>query len=186
MRRILLLLALASAAAACATAQAKQPVAVPPLEVPLVPGRVIEPMPVEAPPPPPEPVPELPPPPAPKPLRPSPPARATEKPEPKPEPPVEAGPAPVVPPPPVVPPLRTANTPDTAEFSRQIRDVLDHAGKTLNSINYQALKTGPRREYDDAKKQITLAEDKLKSGDFELAGRLAEKADKIATGLQGR
>jgi hypothetical protein len=186
MKRLLLLLALVVPAAACASAQAKQPVESPSLEVPPAPPRVFEPLPRVAPPPP-EPVPELPAPPAANTRpRPAPQSRETAKPDPKPEPPpVEPAP-PVTAPPPAVPPLRTPNTPEGAEASRLIRDLLDRASKTLATVDYRVLPAGRRKEYDDAKQSILLAEDKLKSGDLDLAKNLAEKADKIAAQLQGR
>lgn len=186
MKKMLLLLALLAPAAACASAQAKQkPVESPTLEVPPAPPRVFEPLPRAAPPPP-EPIPELPAPPATSQRPRQTPVRETAKPEPKPEPPpVEAAPV-VTPPPPVVPPLRTPNTPDGAEASRLIREILDRASRTLGTVDYRGLPAGRRKEYDDAKQSITLADEKLKSGDLDLAKNLAEKADKIAAQLQGR
>ena len=182
MKRMLLVVALLAPAAGCASAQAKQAVESPTLEVPPAPPRVFEPLP-RATPPAPEPVPALPPAPAPQPRpRPQGPPREPVKPEPKPEPPV-ADPAIPVAPPPVVPPLRTPNTPDSAS---QIREILDRASRALSAVDYRNLRPGPRKEYDDAKQSITLAEDKLKSGDYDLAKNLAEKAEKIAAQLQSR
>ncbi len=187
MRKIVLALAACAFAvsAACASAQAKTPPARPNLEVPPAPPRVIE-----APPPPepalPDPVSELP---ASMPTtpRPRPPVRETQKPETKPAEPPPAEP-PAAPPAAVVatvPPLRTPGTPDPAGASRQVRDILDRAKKTLGSIDYQRLNPARRGEYDRANLMIKEAEEAVKSEKFDYAKNLADKADQIAKELQG-
>jgi outer membrane biosynthesis protein TonB len=166
----------------CASAQAKTPPNMPALEVPPPPPRVIDASP-PAEPPPPEPVITLPSVPVNPRPRQTPPSREPAKPEPKTEPPpVVEPPAPIQPP---VPPLRTPGTPD-AEASRQVREVIDRAKKTLGSIDYRALTPQQRAQYDSAKMLITQSEDALKSTNFEFARNLADKAERIARELQGR
>ena len=174
----------ALASGACATATAKIPADRPTLEVPPPPPRVIEPTPqpeVSMP----EPVGELPPASLPNP-RPKPvPNREAPRAEPKPETPaVETVPpvAPVAPP----PQLRTPGTADGAEAARQVHDVLDRANKTLASIDYRKLNTARRGEYDTAKNLIKQSEDALKASNFDIARKLADKADQIGKELQTR
>jgi outer membrane biosynthesis protein TonB len=184
MRKLFLAVAVCGLAlnAACASAQAKSPPTLPNLEVPPAPPRVIEatplPEPVQ-----PEPVSDLPPP-TPSTPRPRPQTRETAKPEPKPETP-PAEPPPAAPPAPAVAPLRTPATADSAEASRQVRDILDRASKTLASINYQRLTSARRAEYERAKLMIKESEAAVKAENFPYARNLAEKADQIAKELQG-
>jgi hypothetical protein len=188
MRKLLLSIAVAGLAAsgACATTQAKSPADRPNLEVPPVPPRVIEAKLLE--PPPPAPV-EEPPPVAPLPPRPrtQPAPRDTAKADPKPVepvptevPPVSAAPAAPV------PQLRTPSTVDGAEATRQIHDVIERAKRGLGAIDYGRLSAERRSQYDQAKLMVTQAENQLKDSNFELAAKTAEKADRLATELQGR
>jgi hypothetical protein len=157
----------------------------PSLEVPPVPARVIEPAPLPSPPPGPEPVGDLPPA---SPTKPKPqPPRDTAKPDPKVEaPPAEAAPPPAQPSAPAVPPLRTANTPDSNEATRQIRDINDRAMKTLNTLDYQNLSNERKAQWQNAKLLISQSEDALRASNFEFARNLAEKAERLAKELQGR
>jgi len=187
MKRLALLMLLVPVAAGCASAQAKSNADRPNLEVPAPPPRVIESRAVyEAPPP--EPVPDLP---APSPSlprpRPVPPARDS-KPDPKPELPPAEVPPPVTPlaASPTIPQLRTPGTADGAEAARQIREVIESAGRTLKSIDYRLLNAQRRAQYDSAKLLITQSEDALKSQNYDLAKGLADKADRIAKELPGR
>jgi hypothetical protein len=156
----------------------------PPLVVPPVPTRTIEPPAVAAP----EPAePPADPPPAPVPPlnKPKPPTREA-KPEPaKPEVPAEAGTATVNPPPPVAP-LRTPTSPVGPEAARQIREILIRAQSILNNVDYQKLTADRRGAYDLAKSAITSAEEALKKDDLLLARSFAERADVIAKQLEGR
>lgn len=173
------------ATGACATVRAKPPAERPALEVPVPPGKVIEPMPHQEPLTP-EPVGDLPaaPPANPRPNKP--PSREPVRTDPKPEAPVvEATPAPVTPPAPA-PQLRTPGTPDSAEAARQVRDVLDRANKTVNSIDTRRFTKAQRGQYEDAKRLVIQAEDALKASNFDSARKLAEKANGIAKELQGR
>lgn len=177
-------------AVACASTQAKSPAARPNLEVPAPPPRVIEAMASE--PPLPEPVGELPAAPASPRPRTSPPpvSRESPKPDPKPETPPadQAAVAVVTPPAPAaaMPQLRKPGAPDGAEASRQVRDVIERAKKTLGSIDYQRLTNERRDQYDSANLLITQSEDAIKTLKFDIARNLAEKADRIAKELQAR
>jgi hypothetical protein len=189
------LLAAGLLASACATARAAAPIERPPLEVPPVPPRIVEP----APPPDPgsfEPVADLPPE---KPLPPASPkprpssaretnSRDSQKAESKPPEPL-----PVVEPPPSAPPpttaapmIRTPATADTAASERQIRDTLLSAQKGLSNVPFQSLNGQRKKDYNDAKDFIERAEVAIKASNFELAKDLAGKAEKLANELQGR
>jgi hypothetical protein len=174
----------ALASGACATASAKVPADRPTLDVPAPPPRVIEPTPQPEPSTP-EPVGELPPavPPNPRP-KPAP-NRDPPRTDPKPEAPAAETVPPVAP---VTPPptLRKPGTADGAEAMRQVREVLDRANKTLGSIDYRRLNKDRREQYDTAKNFITQSEDALKKSTFEIARKLADKADQIAKELQTR
>jgi outer membrane biosynthesis protein TonB len=186
MKRALLLVLLVMPVAACASAQAKTPVEKPALDVPPVPPRIVEPLPpdVVAQP---EPVAELPAPPVPPPRRqPARESKETAKPEPpKPEPaPVDqpAAPAPTAP---MVPPLR-APGPPAADATRQVREIIDRAWKTLESIDYARLTSARQAQYDNAKQLLLQADDSLKTSNYDLAKNVADKAERIAKELQGR
>jgi outer membrane biosynthesis protein TonB len=186
MKRLLPVILLVPALA-CAYAQAKSPAERPTLEVPPVPPRLVEATVPEVAPP--EPVDPPATQAAPRPPRPQPQARETPKPEPKPEPPpaepppLAAAPSPAVP---TLPQLRTPGTPEGAEASRLVRDLVDRTRKTLGSIDYQRLTAARRAEYDNATLSIKDSESALKSGRFDIALNLAEKAERIAKELQKR
>ncbi len=188
LNKLLLIVAVAGAAAGCASAQAKSPVEHPNLDVPPVPPRVVEALPVTAPPP--NPVEDLPPVAAlpPRPRTAPTPAREANRADPKaadnaaveaPAPP----PAPVAAP---TPPLRTPGSVEGAEAARQVNDVVGRAKGTLGGIDYRRLSAERRSQYDSARLMITQAEDAVKAANFEFARNLAEKADRLANELKGR
>jgi len=156
----------------------------PPLVVPPVPTRTIEP-PAIAEPAPVEPPADPPPPTAPAANKPKPPTRDV-KPEPaKPELPPDAGTATVNPPPPVAP-LRTPTSPVGPEAARQVREMIARAQTILNNVDYQKLTPDRRATYDSAKSYITSADEALKKEDLMLARSFAERAEIIAKQLEGR
>ena len=171
---------------ACATMKAKVPTERPALEVPLPPGKDIEPLPRQEPTIP-EPVGDLP---VAAPANPRPNSRpATREPvrsDPKPpETPVVEAPPPATPPAPAVQ-LRTPGTPDSGEAARQVREILDKANKTLSSIDTRRFSKAKNEQYLTAKRLVSQAEDALKAGNFVSARKLADKANDIAKELQGR
>lgn len=170
---------------ACATIKAKVPTERPALEVPVPPGKVIEPPPRQEPAAP-EPVGDQPAtaPANPRPNRP-PAAREPVRSDPKPPetPVVETAPPPATPP---APQLRTPGTPDSAEAARQVRDILDRATKTLNSIVKRLTTKARLEQYNQARLLLTQSEDALKASNFDNARKLAVKAEDIAKELQGR
>jgi hypothetical protein len=189
----LLLLALLLPAVGCVAARAQvQPEDHPALVVPPVPPRVIEPLPAEAPPL--EPVGELPTAPS-NPPRPRPQNREPNRPAAT-DSKTEAKPADAPPADPVattqtqpnaqpVPPLRTPGTPNGPEMSKQVRDTLDRANKILGSVDYQALKSDSRANYENAKSFMKQAEDALKANNTVAAKLLADRAENIAKQLAG-
>lgn len=190
MKALLVVIAVAGCGAGCASVQAGSPAERPNLDVPPVPPRVVEAMPVPTPPP--EPVEDLPPvtsaPPRSRPASPAPPREAvrTES-RPAETPAAEAAvpaaaPAPVPP----APQLRTPATADGAEAARQVHDVIERAKRMLGSIDYRRLTSERRSQYDSARLMVTQAEDAVKASNFEFARNLAEKAERLATELKGR
>jgi hypothetical protein len=183
----LLLLAVLLPLGACASARAQaQPEDHPALEVPPVPARHVEPLPVE--PPPIELVSDLPvAPPSPPRPRSSTSREANSKTstdpkaEAKPETPPDSGTPGTQP----VPPLRPQGTADGPELQRQIRESLDIAQKVLNNVDYQSLNDERRANYDYAKSFIKQAEEALKANNLTSAKSLAERAEMIAKLLAG-
>ncbi len=188
----LFLIFLVASSSGCATTKAST-TKHEPLQVPPAPPRVIAP----APEPPeegtePEPVPPLP-----RASRPAPREAAPAKSEPKttaetPAPAATetpAAPTPAAAPGPATgaaaPELKTAGTPDDAKASRDVRDTLDRAGKLLNSIDYRALSSSSKLQYDMAKRFIEQSEDALKARNYVAAKLMAEKAETIGKELGG-
>jgi outer membrane biosynthesis protein TonB len=190
MKRLLFVVLLAGLSSACAAAQAKAPADRPTLVVPEPPPRMIdnppEPEPASA-----DPVGEAPPAspvPPPKSSRPAP-SRETPRTEPKPPetPPVEQPATPTVPAPvPAAPQLRPPGAGNGPEAAKQVRDLIDRAKKGLDSVDYRHLNTAQQGQYNTAKLMLTNAEDHLKGSNFDIARELADKANRIATELQGR
>jgi hypothetical protein len=169
---------------ACATTRAQAPVNRPALEVPPVPPRVVEAVPLPTAPPP-EPVGDLPttaPPTAPKP-RAAP--RDTQKPEAKPAETAEPPAQPAAPATSTVPPLRTARTGDGVQAERQVREIIGRANGLLARVDYQKLTPERRKAYDQAKQFIEGADLAIRDAKYEYALELADKAETLAKGLQG-
>jgi hypothetical protein len=186
MYRALILTLVLLPVGACASAQARAPVEPVALEVPPVPPRVIDTVPL------PEPtaiplVEELPAsaPPAtpPRARTPATRERGEPKPEAKPEPP---DPDPVVqgPPPQPVPPLRTGSNGPEAE--RQILDILARANQLLDGVDRGVLSEDGKANYDSAKDSIQRAREAIRGSNWVLASRMAERAENIAKRLGGR
>jgi hypothetical protein len=114
----------------------------------------------------------------------------------EPKPPQQGTPAPAeaeikpapTPPPPVAPApeLRTIDTPDAAKATRQVRDLMERAGRTLAQIDYGKLAKASQLQYDMAKRFIEQSEEALKAKNFTAAQLMAEKAATIAKELSGR
>jgi hypothetical protein len=102
--------------------------------------------------------------------------------------PTEAEAKPPVAPPPVAPApeLRTIDTTDDAKATRQVRDTMERAGRTLAQIDYGRLAKASQLQYDMAKRFIEQSEEALKNKNFTAAQLMAEKAETIAKELSGR
>jgi hypothetical protein len=173
----------------CTHAQAKTAPDMPPLAMPPPPPRDVEPNDVEAPPPVPlvvEPAHTTPARPRPTP---APPPRTAEPPKPEPPkpdtPPVEAPRTAEEPP---KPPTTLQTTPATAEgeVERGIRASLQRATENLNRVDYRALNTDARTQYDTAKRFVIQADDAIRTKNLVFAKSIAEKAATIAAQLAGR
>jgi outer membrane biosynthesis protein TonB len=179
---------LAMLAGAC-TKQPPRVTAEPPpaLEVPVIPPRVLAPLPDE----PaeqttPEPAEEEPPAPrrTPRPRRPE--ARPEQpsvepaKPEAGPEPAQEAKPAPAE------GVVRTPETRNEPEIARKVRELLAGARRDLKQVNVPALGRDARAQYDTAQRFIDQAEGALSVRNYMFANYLADKAEALARGLLGR
>jgi len=191
-RPLLPLAALAAvlAAPACMRTQAKvTPDA--PLEVPPAPPRDVE-VSDSEPPPPATLVPE----PARNPSRLRPPTTQPRAEPPRPEPPKPDTPPPPSEPPkpveeprPAPPPSSTLQTtPPTAEgeVERAIRAALSRANNDLSRVDYRALNTDARTQYDTAKRFVQQADRALHEKNLVFAKSVADKAAALAAQLAGR
>ena len=174
----------------------KKPVAValppPPLEVPVVPPRLVGPVMVEEP--------EIPPIETPEPTPPR-----TTRPRPA---PVRNDPVTKVEPPPdattkpaensaggsgsssaqgePAPLLRTPDTANDTEVVRKVRETLARAGENLGKVNYNALNPGAKAQHDTARRFIQQAEEAVKGKNLVFAGYLANKAEILSASLLNR
>jgi hypothetical protein len=172
-----------AASAACASVTAKAPPERPALEVPAPPTKVVDPP--LRPEPAPDPVPDLP---APQPANSRPPRQPVREPA-RTDPKAEAAAteaAPPAAPVPTPPQLRLPNTPEASEAAKQVQVVIDHAGKSLESVNPKGFAKARRAVYDDAKRMLTQAQESLKKSDFDNARKLAEKVEQTAKELGAR
>ena len=175
-------------AAGCIKLHARSTPESPPLDMPAPPPRIVESTDSEAPPP--VPLPEEP---AHHPAgqrRPAPPAPRPEPPKPeppKPEPPPQAGETK-----PPEEPAKPATTLQTipagaeVEVEKAIRQQLNRAGSDLNRVDYRALNTEARTQYDTAKGLVRQSEDALKVKNLVFARTLADKAAALAAQLAGK
>ena len=184
MRKLILVLTLVLPAAACATTRAQVvPEEHPALEVPPVPPRQINPVPVDPPP-----IPAVAEMPSGLPTAPSPKPRPNIREPNRVDPKTEASPPeipdPADPAPPPVPPLRQG-TVDPNELERQIRATLDRAIKLLEGVNPDTLNEERRANLENAKSYIKQAENELKQKNLTTAKSLADRAEKIGMLLTG-
>lgn len=178
------------AAAGCTRAHAKVSPENPPLDVPLPPEHDVESTDTEAPAP--VPLPQ-------EPARTAPPRRTTPPPREQPRadpqrpqqpPPPEPAPAPEAPkvedtPRPAAP-LQTMPTTAEGEAERTIRATLSRANTDLNRVDYRALNSDARNQYDTAKRIIKQADDAIRAKNLVFAKTLADKAASLAAQLAGR
>jgi hypothetical protein len=188
-KKLWFLVLMAPIASACTHAQAKTTPEMPPLEMPVPPPRDVQPTEVEAPPPLPlvsEPAHN-----PPARLRPAPPARtepakaAAEPPKPEPAPVIEQ-PKPADEPPKPLTTLQTTPPAAEGEVERGIRASIQRANTDLNRIDYRALNSDARTQYDSAKRFLQTADDAIRTKNLVLAKTVAEKAAVIAAQLAGR
>lgn len=171
--------------ASCAHAVASTVVELPPLEMPEPPPRVVEV--IE-----PEPLPVTSLPEEPRTNVRSRPAQPARPDAPRPEPPktdpiVAETPKPAddsPKPPPTT--LQTTPTQREGEVERRIRILVAQARNDLNRVNYQALNTDARNQYDMAKRFATQAEEAVRTRNLMFATNLADKAAGLAAQLLGR
>src|SRR5262245_55016043 len=82
--------------------------------------------------------------------------------------------------------LQTTPTQREEEVERRIRGQLGQATADLNRINYQALTSDGRTQYEQAKRFVSQAEDALRQKNLVFANNLADKAATLAAQLLGR
>jgi len=182
---------LALTLAGCSHAHAKSSPQSPPLDVPQAPPHDVERTDAEAPPP--LPLPQEPARNAPARPRQTPPREQPRPAEPPPhtEPP-KPEPAPTEPPKPEEPPkppattLQTMPTNAEGEAERVIRATLQRATSDLSRVDYRALNSDARNQYDTAKRIMRQADDAVRSKNLVFAKNLADKAAALAAQLAGR
>jgi len=171
--------------ASCAHATANAVVELPPLDMPEPPPRVVEviepePLPVAA-------LPE-----EPRTNVRSRPAQPARQDSPRQEPPKTEAVVAETPKPaedaPKTPPttLQTTPTQREGEVERRIRILIAQARNDLNRVNYQALNTDARNQYEMAKRFATQAEEAARTRNLMFATNLADKAAGLAAQLLGR
>ena len=176
-------------AAGCTRAKAKT-VPDAPLDMPAPPARDVEPAESEPPPVVPlaqEPAHNTPTRPRPAPQRDQPRAEPARPEPPRPEPPPVEPPKPAEEPP-KTPATTLQTTPPTAEgeMERGVRTALAKASADLNRVDYRALNTDARTQYDTAKRFIRQAEDAIRAKNLVFAKSVADKALVLAAQLAGR
>lgn len=82
--------------------------------------------------------------------------------------------------------LQTTPTQREGELDRRIRILVAQARNDLNRVNYQALNTDARNQYDMAKRFATQAEEAARARNLMFANNLADKAAALAAQLLGR
>ena len=162
------LLLLALIVPGCGGARAKTLPSGPPLDVPAPPPRVVLPIEAEGPPGEPRRAPARP-----RPAAPSDVPRTAEEP-------------PRPPPPQAATTLQTTPAAEQGEVERAIRATMTRASANLNRINYRALNTDARTQYDTAKRFIEQAEDAIRMKNLPFARSLADKAAVLANQLGGQ
>lgn len=83
-------------------------------------------------------------------------------------------------------PLRTPQTANDQQAERRIREALGRAAKALSQVNVGNLGRDARQQYDSARRFVDQAEGALEAGNYMFASYLAEKAEALARGLAGR
>lgn len=176
---------LAAGAGGCAHGQAKTLADLPPLEMPAPPPRVVETIepPLEPSQLPEEPLTPLRPRPTPSPRADNPRPPESPRPVPPSEPARTADDLPRQPPPTM---LQTAPTQREAQVERRVRALIAQAAADLSRVNYQALNTDARNQYDMAKRFASQAEDAIRTRNLVFASNLADKAAALAAQLLGR
>jgi hypothetical protein len=185
----LFLLVVAGSVTGCARAQAKAVVEPPRLNVPLPPPRVVETVVVETPVP--APPPEAPPAEVPATRTIPAPPRPTRAESPR---PAESPKADVAPVEPVGPrheepkpsPLQAVPAQQEGKVEAEVRGMLKKASADLSRVDYRALGSTERTQYEQAKAFVTQAEDALRVKQLVFARALADKAATLATQLLGR
>jgi outer membrane biosynthesis protein TonB len=174
-------------AAGCARMHANSRPDTPPLDVPPPPARVVQTIDAEAPAP--VPLPEEPPR---EPVRPRPAPAGAARPEARPEASKPETPATTEAPaaedasktPPTV--LQTTPAAQEGEVERTIRATLARAADRLSRIDYRALNTDARIQYDTAKRFIQQSSEAIRAKNLVFAKNLADKAAALADQLGGR
>lgn len=124
--------------------------------------------------------------------RPAQPAQRTDNPRPS-EPPktdviVAETPKPAVDDPPKTPPttLQTTPTQREAQVERRVNSLIAQAMNDLNRVNYQALSSDARNQYETAKRFASQAQEALRARNLVFASNLADKAAALAAQLLGQ
>lgn len=173
----LIVMLLCASGAACAKARAQIEPVMPDLLPPPPPPRIVEVFPLA-------PLPTIDPSPVESALASLPP-RLTARPSTKPEPPKVEVPLPPPERAPVPPSSLTLKPGPTvqAQTEASIRGLLDRALRDLQKVNYAALNSDGRAQFEIARRFMQQADDALKASNLPFAGKLADKAANMASVL---
>jgi hypothetical protein len=82
--------------------------------------------------------------------------------------------------------LRTPETANDSEVVRKVRETLTRAGANLKQVNYNNLNQGAKTQHDTARRFILQAEEALKGKSLVFARYLADKAEVLSASLLNR
>lgn len=83
-------------------------------------------------------------------------------------------------------PLLRTDTADDAEVARKVRETLGRANENLNKANYNNLNAGAKSQFDTARRFIAQSEEALKGHSLTFARYLADKAETLSASLLNR
>ncbi|HKV99362.1 MAG TPA: hypothetical protein VJN96_06045 [Vicinamibacterales bacterium] len=171
--RAALAIVLLASVCACGKVKANVPTALPVLDMPAPPGRLI--------------VPSAIPEPAPEPVAPAPTQTPTRQNNPpatraseRSSPPASTATPPPEPTPPAAPPV-LLTTPNAGDLEKKAQANIIAARADLERVKYSALSADAKLQYDTARQYLGQADDALKMKNYVFAGQLAEKAATLAS-----
>jgi hypothetical protein len=82
--------------------------------------------------------------------------------------------------------LRTPDSADDEGVAKSVRETLTRAEQNLNKVNYNALNAGAKEQHDTARRFIAAAQAALKTRRLDFARYVADKAERLSASLLNR